>query len=182
MTTATLFKKILVPIDFTAANEEQIASGHAILVDNQYVDYAPASKRSIEIASSLARLSGGQLLLLHVTPELRYHSLYAGASRSAIGLSTQALEEIHKAAHDTSVQALKMMATEYCQDLQVIIDARPGVPYQVIMDEADRFEVDLIVLAASGRSRVARFFVGSTADRIIRTAHCPVLVIPTTVD
>ena len=37
---------------------------------------------------------------------------------------------------------------------------------------------DLIVLAASGRSRVARFFVGSTADRIIREASCPVLVVP----
>jgi hypothetical protein len=34
------------------------------------------------------------------------------------------------------------------------------------------------VLAASGRSRVARFFVGSTADRIIREASCPVLVVP----
>jgi nucleotide-binding universal stress UspA family protein len=33
-------------------------------------------------------------------------------------------------------------------------------------------------MASSGRSRVARFFVGSTADRVIREANCPVLVIP----
>jgi len=40
------------------------------------------------------------------------------------------------------------------------------------------FEADLIIMAASGRSRVTRFFVGSTADRVIRQAKCPVLVIP----
>lgn len=55
---------------------------------------------------------------------------------------------------------------------------RPGQPLAVVLEEAERFKPDLIVMAASGRSRVARFFVGSTADRVIRQAPCPVMVVP----
>jgi nucleotide-binding universal stress UspA family protein len=55
---------------------------------------------------------------------------------------------------------------------------RPGAALDVILEEARRFRADLVVMAASGRSKVARFFVGSTADRVIRQMHCPVLVIP----
>ncbi len=52
-------------------------------------------------------------------------------------------------------------------------EARPGVALYAIIEEAEKHRIDLIVLAASGRSRVARFFVGSTADRVIRQAPCP---------
>ena len=45
-------------------------------------------------------------------------------------------------------------------------------------EEATKFDADLIVLPASARSTVARFFLGSTADRVIRQAPCPVLVVP----
>ena len=170
------FARILVPIDFQPATDEQIAAGQAVLVEKQYIDYAPASLRSIALAAELAGLSGGTLVLLHVTPPLAYSSMYTGSL--TVGLSQQVMAEVHKAAHDTSIAALKVVAERYCAGIEVQFEARPGVALSVILGEAERNAVDLIVLAASGRSRVARFFVGSTADRIIREASCPVLVVP----
>jgi len=176
MTAVQPFSRILVPIDFQPATDEQIAAGQAVLVEKQYIDYAPASLRSVGLAASLASLTGGSLILLHVTPPLAYSSMYTGSL--SVGLSQQVMAEVHKAAHDTSVAALQVIAERHCAGLSVELSARPGVPLSVILGEAERHAVDLIVLAASGRSRVARFFVGSTADRIIREACCPVLVVP----
>ncbi|MBK7827306.1 universal stress protein [Nannocystis sp.] len=170
------FARILVPIDFQPATDEQIAAGHAVLVQQQYIDYASASLRSIALAAGLAKLSGARIVLLHVTPPLAYSSMYTGSL--TVGLSQQVMAEVHKAAHDTSIAALQVVADRYCAGIEVELVARPGVALSVILGEAELREVDLIVLAASGRSRVARFFVGSTADRIIREASCPVLVVP----
>lgn len=170
------FARILVPIDFQPATDEQIAAGQAVQVDQQYIDYAPASLRSIAMAADLARLTSGTIILLHVTPPLNYSSMYTGSL--TVGLSQTVLSEVHKAAHDTSITALRVAAERHCAGIDVQFEARPGVPLSVILSEAERHRADLIVLAASGRSRVARFFVGSTADRVIREATCPVLVIP----
>ncbi|MBL9099340.1 MAG: universal stress protein [Myxococcales bacterium] len=175
-TAAPTFARILVPIDFQPASDEHIASGLAVQVEQQFIEYAPASLRSIGVAASLARMSGGKIILLHVTPPLNYSSMYTGSL--SVGLSQQMMNEVHKAAHDTSIAALRGLAERHCPGLEVSYEARPGVPLSVILAEAERSAADLIVLAASGRNRVARFFVGSTADRVIREASCPVLVIP----
>jgi nucleotide-binding universal stress UspA family protein len=74
---------------------------------------------------------------------------------------------------------LETLAQRFAADLRCSFEARPGVALQVILEEAERFEAELLVIAASGRSRVARFFLGSTADRVIRQAACPVMVVPT---
>lgn len=164
------------PIDFQPASDEHIAAGLAVKVEQQFIEYAPASLRSIGVAAALARSNGGKVILLHVTPPLNYSSMYTGSL--AMGPSQQMMNEVHKAAHDTSIAALRGLADLHCAGLDVQFEARPGVPLSVILAEAERHSVDLIVLAASGRNRVARFFVGSTADRVIREACCPVLVIP----
>lgn len=170
------FTRILVPIDFSPASDEHIAAGQAVEIDGQYIEFAASSLRSVSLAADLARASLGKLVLLHVTPALNYNSIYAGSLRG--GLSPQLLQEVHEAAHKTSMVALAELARRHCAGAQVELVARPGVALSVILEEAAKHSAGLIVLAASGRSRVARFFVGSTADRVIREASCPVLVIP----
>ena len=170
------FATILVPVDFSPASDEHIKAGQAVEIDGQFIEFSPSSLRSVALASDLARASLGTLVLLHVTPALNYSTMYAG--NLSVGLSAQVLSEVHEAAQKTSVAALEVLSQRYCAGVKVIIEARPGVALSVIIEEAGDKSADLIVLAASGRSRVARFFVGSTADRVIREATCPVLVIP----
>jgi nucleotide-binding universal stress UspA family protein len=168
------FVRILVPVDFAPASDEDIAAGKAVAVGDHHLEFAPASLRSVELAAALARASAGKLRMVHATPAMQTSSIYTGP----ISLPTAMIDEIHAKARVTSTQALESLAHSHCAGVPVDFAVRPGPPVQVVLDEAESFDADLVVMAASGRSRVARFFVGSTADRVIRQARVPVLVIP----
>ena len=52
-----------------------------------------------------------------------------------------------------------------------------GDPADVIVSYAERIGADLIVMASHGRSGIGRWAMGSVADRVLRGAHCPVLIV-----
>jgi nucleotide-binding universal stress UspA family protein len=52
-----------------------------------------------------------------------------------------------------------------------------GNPSSEIIDYAEGNQIDLIVISSHGRTGISRFFLGSVAERIVRFAHCPVLVL-----
>ncbi|NJN32708.1 MAG: universal stress protein [Synechococcales cyanobacterium RM1_1_8] len=59
--------------------------------------------------------------------------------------------------------------------LEFIVDI--GDPSSQILDYAEKLEVGLIVMPSRGRTGLSRFFMGSVAEKIVRFAHCPVLVL-----
>lgn len=169
-----VFKRILVPVDFAASSDDD--SEHAVEVGNQLIDFSPASLDAVRTAAMVARVSGGELRFVHATPNLDYSAMYTGPTGAS--LPAKVVEEIHTKARSTSLEVLEQLASTYCEGVKVTLAARAGVASNVVLEEARQYDADLIVLAASGRTRVARFFVGSTADKLIRRADCPVLVIP----
>lgn len=52
-----------------------------------------------------------------------------------------------------------------------------GDPSSEIIDYAQTHEADLIVMPSHGRTGISRFLLGSVAERVVRYAHCPVLVL-----
>jgi len=52
-----------------------------------------------------------------------------------------------------------------------------GPPSAAIVRAAKKNRVDLVVMGTHGRTGVQRLLMGSVADRVIRTASCPVLVV-----
>jgi nucleotide-binding universal stress UspA family protein len=170
------FKRILVPIDFEPASDEAVESGVAIDAAGQHVELSPASIQAVELAAGLARAApGGKLYLLHVIPLFQRATMYAGPVSLPLGV----LDEIQQRARVASLAVLRHLTETLCAGCGVEHVVGPGQTAQAVIDEAKKVDAELIVMAASGRSRVARFFVGSTADRVIREAPCPVLVIPT---
>lgn len=168
------FQRILVPVDFEPASDEAIEAGRAVVAGGQQVEFSPASLKALSMAAQLARSSNGTITLLHVTPPMQYTTMYTGP----VSLPAGVIEEIHAKAKATSMAALEHLSAQHCAGIGVEHSVGPGQASLAVLDEAARIDADLIVMAASGRSRVARFFVGSTTDRVIREARCPVLVIP----
>jgi nucleotide-binding universal stress UspA family protein len=169
------FHRILVPVDFVDAGDEENDKGSlAVAVDDHKIVFTGPSLRAISLATSLARIHGGTVRLVHATPPLQTANVYSGP----VSLPSQLIAEIHERARVTSTTALEQLGPRFGQGVTLEHAVRPGQPLAVVLEEAERFKPDLIVMAASGRSRVARFFVGSTADRVIRQAPCPVLVVP----
>jgi nucleotide-binding universal stress UspA family protein len=60
---------------------------------------------------------------------------------------------------------------------KIQIDVSMGDPGHEIADLAEREHADLIVLPSHGRRGLTRLLIGSVAERIVRLAHCPVLVL-----
>jgi nucleotide-binding universal stress UspA family protein len=64
--------------------------------------------------------------------------------------------------------------------LEVEMVVRHGTPHEEILASTD--DVDMIIIATHGRSGIARWWLGSTADHVIKESACPVLVIGPNVD
>lgn len=62
-------------------------------------------------------------------------------------------------------------------EVQIQTDIAVGHPVEQIVHRAEIDHVDLIVLGRRGRSRFERMLVGSTAEKVLRYAHCPVMVV-----
>jgi nucleotide-binding universal stress UspA family protein len=56
-------------------------------------------------------------------------------------------------------------------------DIAVGHPVEQIVHRAEIDDIDLIVLGRRGKSRFERMLVGSTAEKVLRYAHCPVMVV-----
>jgi universal stress protein A len=54
---------------------------------------------------------------------------------------------------------------------------RAGLPSHEIVEVAKKMDVDLIVIATHGYTGWKHFCIGSTAERVVRAAPCPVLVV-----
>ena len=52
-----------------------------------------------------------------------------------------------------------------------------GSPFRKIIETAEAEHVDLIVMATHGRTGLSHLLIGSVAERVVRTAPCPVLTI-----
>jgi len=64
------------------------------------------------------------------------------------------------------------------RDIEVHGAIRRGRPADSILDYATENDVDLILVGRTGRGRVADVLLGSTADRVVRQASVPVIVVP----
>jgi nucleotide-binding universal stress UspA family protein len=173
---ASPFRRILVPIDFTEDADAEVHSGFNVEIDGGKIAVAPASAKALQLAAGIIE-AAGELRLVHATPTYEAAKVYTGGAGMGV-LGSGEVAEVHAAAKACSLSVLQALAERFAPGIKCSFEVRPGVALQVILEEEERFDAELLVIAASGRSRVSRFFLGSTADRIIRQSHCPVLVVP----
>ncbi|MFO7565850.1 MAG: universal stress protein [Enhygromyxa sp.] len=174
---ASPFRRILVPIDFTEDTDAAVHSGFEVEIDGGTVAVAPASAKALELAAGIID-DAGELRLVHATPTYETARVHTGGAGMGGVLGAGDIAQIHASARGASLKVLEALAERFAPGIRCSFEVRPGVALQVILEEAESFDAQLVVIAASGRSRVARFFLGSTADRVIRQASCPVMVVP----
>ena len=98
----------------------------------------------------------------------------------ARGMSLADLERIRQQAHTWAHEYLERLAADIQQQgvsvQKVTIDGRP---HTGISDYAGTNQVDLIVMSTRGQSGLSRWLMGSVADRVVRGAVVPVLLVRT---
>ena len=130
-------------------------------------DFSNCSKTAFEYGLQLARDFGAELRLVHV---INPHAFPFGDEYTALD-PAQLLRETEQAAQKQTRSTAARARTRY--SVQVI----HGSPAIEICSAANE-DADLIVISTHGRTGLGHLLIGSVAERVVRHAHCPVLVIP----
>lgn len=131
------------------------------------VDFSDHSEEAVKIAKALAARFGAKLQLLHVINSQTLPAVYGAAT----------VLEVTERMNSRSLAALRELGeASGMPDVPVEATVLAGPPDLEIANFASEHECDLIVLPTHGRTGLGRLLLGSTAERTVRTAPCPVLV------
>jgi nucleotide-binding universal stress UspA family protein len=131
--------------------------------------------RDAELSTSVAldllakQSAATTLVLLHV-----YHLPYEYTAYGSIPTSLDYFKDVEGAAEERLRELAEPLASE---GLSVRTVAREGYPPEVIVGEAEAIGADLIALGTHGRSGLTHLLLGSTAERVVQHASCPVLTV-----
>jgi nucleotide-binding universal stress UspA family protein len=148
---AAMFKRILVATDLTATSNEAMATGVA-----------------------LARMHCAALRIVHVVNDL----VNDPWSIEPYAMDYRALVAFIGKTRAVARQELALRIARVTPPLlNARVDVLVGKPADELLKYAAEAHVDLIVLGSRGRNPVQRAVLGSVADRVVREAECPVLVV-----
>lgn len=131
------------------------------------LDFSCPSMVALDYAVELARSFAATIHLLHVT------SPDEAAPTGSAHLMRETAESL-MSAHEKLAQAPEKHPSSFWPANSHI---RSGEPFQEICNQAREIGADLIVLATRGHSGLTRILLGSTAERVVRFAPCPVLIV-----
>jgi nucleotide-binding universal stress UspA family protein len=134
-------------------------------------DFSEPSDAALSYGRELARTFGAKIRVAHVVDDVLTRA-YGGGDTFVF--SDPSLQEDVEAAALQTVQGL-IIGDEALRAEAVIL--RSNTPAFAIVDYARAHEIDLIVMGTHGRGAVAHLLMGSVAERVVRTAPCPVLTV-----
>ena len=135
------------------------------------IDFSAVTLRVVDAGIKLARLAKGRLILLHVVP-----------TPSAIRNVLPAIEDVKMRttsagnAAEKKLLELKRSFRRKYPKLEVLHTS--GTPATGIVEQAQASKASYIVLGSHGHSAVRDALMGSVAATVVKTAPCPVVVVP----
>lgn len=134
------------------------------------VDFSEHSKKALRYALSFARQFNAHLELIYVVEPTIYPSDF--------GFGQVGFPDVEKELHEKASQELRaLIAADVPTHVRTTSVVSTGIPFVEITTYAKAENIDLIIIATHGRTGVEHILFGSTAEKIIRKAPCPVLVI-----
>jgi nucleotide-binding universal stress UspA family protein len=128
------------------------------------VDFSDESLSAVEAALELVK-NASRLHVIHVLPVL--DPTEPGAVWSQLDNDRR---------REGAIQAIReRLPRARFADIDVAVSF--GDPGQEIANFAESLAADLVVMPSHGRTGIKRLLIGSVAERVVRLAHCPVLVL-----
>ncbi|HEU0273836.1 MAG TPA: universal stress protein [Candidatus Udaeobacter sp.] len=132
------------------------------------LDFSPASLEALNYAIPLAKEFGAAVHLVHVSDKQKASEVFRTDE-----LTTETVEWIEFLRDRLSLIHQKHLPPSWPKNDHV----RAGQPYEQICDLAREIHADLIVIGTRGHTGLSRILLGSTAERVVRLALCPVLAV-----
>ncbi len=130
-------------------------------------DFSETAATGLDWAVELAKNHGARIELVHAL-------LVPSRATDFVPSPPDPTEELQAAASGRLNEITKGV-----RDLGIDVDSelRLGIPSQIIIDTAEEKNVDLIVIGTRGLTGLRHLLLGSTAERVVQHAHCPVLTV-----
>jgi len=136
-------------------------------------DFSPASEAALTYGRELASNFGAQLLVAHVAGNVLTRPYTGGDGIAFVDPELQ--RALEAGAHRQLEAVISTEDREQRRARGIVITS--NAPATAIVEYAKEEGVDLIVLGTHGRGAVAHLLVGSVAERVVRSASCPVLTV-----
>jgi nucleotide-binding universal stress UspA family protein len=162
-TTEKLLRHSPVPLVTISASGEKSFNGprfRRILVTT---DFSEGTADALAYAFSVAQENESEVTLLHVVHDISAD--LSGKYRDSL------LDGVRK-------QLDEMVPAEARNWCNIVTRVETGVPYRIILRTVEEERPDLLVMNIHGKGMLDRALLGSTAERVVRAASCPVMMIP----
>jgi len=140
-------KKILVPIDFS--------------------DY---SKSALKYAINFSKSFNAEMILVYVVEPVIYPPDFSMGQIAIPSINTEWDER-------AKLELEKLAKEQIPSGVSVKTIIKTGKPFIEIVETAGELDVDLIIIATHGRTGVEHILFGSTAEKVVRKAPCPVMTL-----
>jgi nucleotide-binding universal stress UspA family protein len=133
-------------------------------------DFSPGAAEALRFAVELARPIDAALTLLHAYQLPSYYfpdgSVYTTSASVAADIISSVTSELERARRDTDAQGVAAR-----------VSSVEGQPAAAILEAARGH--DLVVMGTHGRTGLRHLLLGSVAEKVVRSASCPVLTVRT---
>ena len=126
------------------------------------LDFSDCSKKALEYAIPYAKQFNAEVVLLHVIEP------YPAVPQMEL-VDVETIQD--------SLVGLENLRETIGKDIHCSSEVRTGVPHVEIVQEAEQKDIDLIILSTHGYKGLSHVFLGSTAEKVVRNASCPVLTV-----
>ena len=133
------------------------------------VDFSTYAEQALDYAIALAKKLPARVTLLHAIQPPVAVNIEGGLWPS----STYIQELEAESTRDMETYLTRVTAAGVQGEMRVV----HGVPFHQIIETAKAHQADLIVMGTHGRAGLAHALLGSVAERVVRLAPCPVLVV-----
>lgn len=142
-----------------------------ILVPTDFSNYAD---NALKYALDIAKQYQAKVFLLHIIDD--------NIQQCAVDycLSDAVMKEMEREATVSSNDKLQQQinrVSKNAADVEITPYLKRGIPYDEILKEQGEEKIDLIVIASHGRTGIRRILIGSVAEKIMRGAKCPVMLV-----
>lgn len=139
-------------------------------------DGSKQAERAGGYAISTADVTGADIILLYVIDTSYLKSIHQQDLWNQ--LKEELREEGERALKSFDEQIEERQCQGKCKNVNVIPMIKEGKPADVILKTIDEEDVDQVIMGKSGKHGLERFFLGSTAEKVVRSAKIPVRVVP----
>jgi universal stress protein A len=137
------------------------------------IDMSNTSKVLAHYASVFANRFGAKVHVLHVFQE------YEGITKMI--LTNKVLENLMDELHDSGKKEIEDFCKKHFdRSLDYELSFANGSPFKEILDAVKVKDIDMVIMGTHGKTRIDHFFVGKTADRVVRRSNCPVMTVRVT--